>query len=68
MPEGTAMSSVEEKTAESDRLACTSGMSCMTVGHSDDGRKTHVRLISRSRKILLSTCRAIAGDRLTNES
>ena len=33
MPEGTAISSVEEKIAESGPLAYTSGMSCMIATH-----------------------------------
>ena len=33
----------------------------MIVGHSDDGRKTRVRLPSGSRKTLMSTCRAMVG-------
>jgi large subunit ribosomal protein L8e len=61
MPEGTVISSVEEKAADRGRLARTSGTSCMIVGHSDDGRKTRVRLPSGSRKTLMSTCRAIVG-------
>ena len=43
MPEGTTTSSVEKKTAERGRVACTSsGMTNMIVGHSE-GRKTRVQ-------------------------
>ena len=59
--EGTVISSVEEKVADRGRLARTSGTSCVIVGHSDDGRKTHVRLPSGSWKTLMSTCRAMVG-------
>ena len=36
MPEGTTISSVEEKTVERGCSAYTSGMSIMVVGHSDE--------------------------------
>lgn len=61
MPEGTVISMCEEKAADRGRFARASGTSCMVVGHSDDGKKTRVRLPSGSRKSLPSTCRAIVG-------
>ncbi|CAE8658006.1 unnamed protein product [Polarella glacialis] len=33
----------------------------MVVGHSDDGRKTRIRLPSGTRKTVPSTCRAVVG-------
>ena len=33
----------------------------MIVGHSDDGKKTRIRLPSGSRKSIPSTCRAVVG-------
>ena len=61
MPEGTVISMCEEKAADRGRFARASGTSCMVVGHSDDGKKTRIRLPSGSRKSLPSTCRAIVG-------
>merc|ERR1711959_229539 len=37
------------------------GCSCMIVGHSDDGRKSRIRLPSGARKSVPSTCRAVIG-------
>lgn len=61
MPEGTVISMCEEKAADRGRIARASGASCMIVGHSDDGKKTRIRLPSGSRKTIPSTCRAIVG-------
>jgi large subunit ribosomal protein L8e len=61
MPEGTVISMCEEKAADRGRLARAGGTSCMVVGHSDDGKKTRVRLPSGSRKTIPSTCRALVG-------
>jgi len=61
LPEGTVISMLEEKAADRGRYARASGTSCMVVGHSDDGRKTRVRLPSGCRKTLTSTCRAVVG-------
>jgi large subunit ribosomal protein L8e len=61
MPEGTVMSMCEEKAGDRGRIARGSGTSCMIVGHSDDGRKTRIRLPSGSRKSVSSTCRAVVG-------
>jgi len=61
MPEGTVMSMCEEKSSDRGRMARASGTSCMVVGHSDDVKKTRVRLPSGSRKTIPSTCRAIIG-------
>lgn len=61
MPEGTVISMCEEKATDRGRIARAGGTSCMIVGHSDDGRKTRVRLPSGSRKTIPSSCRAIVG-------
>jgi len=61
LPEGTVVSMVEEKASDRGRLARAGGTSCMVVGHSDDGRKTRMRLPSGSRKTLNAQCRAIVG-------
>merc|ERR1711869_69906 len=61
MPEGTVISMVEEKATDRGRFARASGTSCMIVGHSDDGKKSRIRLPSGSRKSIPSTCRAVVG-------
>ena len=61
MPEGTLVSMCEEKASDRGRYARGSGTSCMIVGHSDDNRKTRVRLPSGKRKAIPSTCRAVVG-------
>jgi len=60
-PEGTVVSMVEEKAGDRGSLARAGGTSCIIVGHSDDGKKTRVRLPSGTRKTLLSSCRALVG-------
>merc|ERR1719320_1408143 len=61
MPEGTVISMVEEKASDRGRLARSSGCNCMIVGHSDDGKKSRIRLPSGSRKTVESACRGIIG-------
>merc|ERR1719463_721038 len=61
MPEGTIVAMVEEKASDRGRLARTSGASCIIVGHSDDMKKTRIRLPSGSRKTVNSMCRAVVG-------
>jgi len=61
MPEGTVMSMCEEKAQDRGRIARAGGTSCMVVGHSDDGRKSRIRLPSGARKSVPSTCRAVVG-------
>lgn len=61
MPEGTVISMVEEKATDRGRFARAGGCSCMIVGHSDDGKKSRIRLPSGSRKSIPSTCRAVVG-------
>merc|ERR1711920_627655 len=60
-PEGTVTSQCEEKSADRGRLARAGGTTCVIVGHSDDGRKTRIRLPSGSRKTIPSTCRGVIG-------
>merc|ERR1712039_531194 len=61
MPEGTVISMCEEKASDRGRIARASGTSCMVVGHSDDMKKTRIRLPSGARKTIPSTCRGIVG-------
>merc|ERR1712060_1006677 len=61
MPEGTVISMCEEKASDRGRYARASGTSCMIVGHSDDGRRTRLRLPSGKREAIPSTCRAVVG-------
>jgi len=61
MPEGTVVSMCEEKALDRGRFARASGCSCMIVGHSDDGKKSRIRLPSGTRKSIPSTCRAVVG-------
>merc|ERR1712008_310188 len=50
-----------KKALDRGRFARASGTSCMIVGHSDDGKKSRIRLPSGTRKSIPSTCRAIVG-------
>eukprot|EP00745_Piridium_sociabile_P003597 TRINITY_DN120940_c1_g3_i3.p1 TRINITY_DN120940_c1_g3~~TRINITY_DN120940_c1_g3_i3.p1 ORF type:complete len:259 (-),score=6.33 TRINITY_DN120940_c1_g3_i3:147-923(-) len=61
LPEGTIISCVEEKSGDRGKMAKVSGVSAIVAGHSEDGKKTRVRLPSGSRKTILSTCRAVVG-------
>mmetsp|Transcript_49726 Transcript_49726/g.116247 ORF Transcript_49726/g.116247 Transcript_49726/m.116247 type:complete len:250 (-) Transcript_49726:50-799(-) len=61
IPEGTSIAMVEEKNADRGKLARAGGTSCMVVGHSEDGKKTRVRLPSGARKTLQGSCRAVIG-------
>jgi len=59
--EGTCVSMVEEKVGDRGAIARASGTSCIIVGHSEDGKKTRIRMPSGSRKTVKGTCRAIVG-------
>jgi len=61
MPEGTIISNVEAKLGDRGSLARASGTSAIIIGHSEDGRKTRVRLPSGIRKSILGGCRAMVG-------
>jgi large subunit ribosomal protein L8e len=61
MPEGTIISSVEAKQGDRGTLARASGTSAIIIGHSEDGRKSRLRLPSGVRKSVQSTCRGMIG-------
>jgi len=60
-PEGSVVSVIEAKTGDRGSLARTSGASCIVVAHSEDGRKTRVRLPSGARKTVPSAARCVVG-------
>merc|ERR1712151_378497 len=49
------------QTGDRANIAKTSGTSCIVVGHSEDGKKSRVRLPSGARKTVRSPCRAMIG-------
>jgi len=59
--EGTAVSKLEEKVGDRGAVAKASGTSCVIVGHSEDGKKSRMRLPSGARKTIPSSCRALVG-------
>ncbi len=61
MPEGTIISNLEGKTGDRGQFARTSGASATIIGHTEDGKKTRVRLPSGCRKAIPSNCRAMVG-------
>merc|ERR1712072_1552257 len=61
LPEGTIVSNCEAKLGDRGAFARASGTSAVVIGHSDDGRKTRVRLPSGTRKTVQGTCRAMIG-------
>jgi len=61
MPEGTIVSNCEGKKGDRGQYARASGTSAVIIGHSDDGKKTRVRLPSGTRKTILGSCRAMVG-------
>ena len=61
MPEGTIVSNCEGKVGDRGTLARASGCSAVIIGHSDDGKKTRVRLPSGTRKTIIGSCRAMVG-------
>ena len=61
MPEGTIVSNCEGKVGDRGSFARASGTSAVVIGHSDDGKKTRVRLPSGTRKTILGDCRAMVG-------
>jgi large subunit ribosomal protein L8e len=61
MPEGTIVSNCEAKTGDRGSFARASGTSAVIIGHSDDGKKTRVRLPSGTRKTIPGSCRAMVG-------
>jgi large subunit ribosomal protein L8e len=61
IPEGAVVCNLESKVGDRGSLAKASGCSAIVVGHSDDGKKTRIRLPSGARKTLDGTCRAMVG-------
>lgn len=61
MPEGTIVSNCEGKLGDRGSFARASGTSAVIIGHSDDGKKTRVRLPSGTRKTVIGACRAMVG-------
>jgi len=61
MPEGTIVSNCEGKLGDRGSFARASGTSAVVIGHSEDGKKTRVRLPSGTRKTILGHCRAMVG-------
>jgi large subunit ribosomal protein L8e len=61
MPEGTIVSNCEGKQGDRGAYARASGTSAIIIGHSDDLKKTRVRLPSGTRKTIVGTCRAMVG-------
>jgi len=60
-PEGTVVSMVEDKFADRGTLARASGTSCIVVGHSEDGKRSMVKLPSGTRKRIPAGSRAVVG-------
>lgn len=60
-PEGTIVCSVEDKYGDRGSIARASGTSCIIVGHSEDGKKSMIKLPSGARKRIPSGSRAIIG-------
>jgi len=61
LPEGTIVSNCEAKLGDRGSFARASGTSAVIIGHSDDGKKTRVRLPSGTRKTIVGGCRAMVG-------
>jgi len=61
MPEGTIVSNCEGKLGDRGAFARASGTSAVIIGHSDDNKKTRVRLPSGTRKTVQGSCRAMVG-------
>merc|ERR1719188_894622 len=61
MPEGTIISNVEAKMGDRGSLARTSGTCAIIIGHTEDGKKTRIRMPSGMRKAILGNCRAMIG-------
>jgi len=61
IPEGTAISMLEEKVGDRGTVARASGTSAVIVGHAEDGKRSRIRMPSGARKTIPSTCRAVVG-------
>jgi len=60
-PEGCVVSMVEDKFGDRGTIARASGTSCIVVGHSEDGKKSMLKLPSGTRKKVSSGSRCIVG-------
>jgi large subunit ribosomal protein L8e len=61
MPEGTIISSLEQKVGDRGSIARASGMYSIIVAHNPDTGVTRVKLPSGAKKIIPSGCRAMVG-------
>merc|ERR1711966_387520 len=61
MPEGTVICNVEERPGDRGKMARASGDYASIVSHNLDTGKSRLRLPSGSKKIVMSTCRAMVG-------
>ena len=61
MPEGTIITNCEAKYGDRGSFARASGTSAVIIGHTEDGRKTRVKLPSGTRKAIQGDCRAMVG-------
>ncbi len=61
LPEGTIVSNCEAKTGDRGSFSRASGTSTIIIGHSDDGKKTRIRLPSGTRRTIPGVCRAMVG-------
>ena len=60
-PEGCVVSMVEDKVGDRGTIARASGTSCIVVGHSEDGKKSMLKLPSGTRKKVNSASRCMVG-------
>ncbi|MBN3277915.1 RL8 protein, partial [Polyodon spathula] len=72
MPEGTIICCLEEKSGDRGKLACASGNYTTDISHNPETKKSHVKLPSRSKKVISSANRtfisAVAGGDLWQSS
>lgn len=61
MPEGTIISSLEEKTGDRGRIARGSGNYATVIAHNPDTKRTRVKLPSGCKKVIPSANRAMIG-------
>lgn len=61
LPESTIVSNLEGKKGDRGQFARASGTTAIVIGHSEDGKKTRVKLPSGQRKAVSSACRGMIG-------
>merc|ERR1719229_1434129 len=61
MAEGSIICNLETRPGDRGNISKTSGTSCIVVGHSEDGKKSRIRLPSGARKTVMSSCRGMIG-------